>query len=595
MEGSLARVTKSPPVSAGLPKAHALTSSWRGLGMEAPRVLVIGLDGVTFDLLAHVFARGLMPFLQSVAETSYSGVLLSTVPPISATAWATFITGVNPGKHGILQFVTLRAGGDESSGRAAQEVFPGGMSILNADSIRGARLWDVLTGAGKRQIVINVPLTYPPCQLNGVMITGMMTPPSASVFTHPPELSQKLVDAHYETDLGVSEKEFHFDPGRLVDRLHELLVKRLDVAVRLMDSEPWDFSMVVFTGTDRLQHRFWKYVVPGFPEYDSPEAVRLRPELDRYFRVLDQAIARLMSTADDNTLTIILSDHGFGPVSDHTVHRLSMMRALGLGERGAKSGVGRLRAVIEGRIGLTADDIRKVARTVLPRQWVAKLEAGARESLLTASAQDRAYSVTLHEYVGGIYINSSLFADHKSMRQFRGDIVAGLQKLRDPGRGTPVIARVRTREELYAGPALEECPDIVFHLIPGYGLSGGVGPQGQLVSERRSDPHKQGTHRDEGILLLRGKHVNATQGVRERLMDVTSTILYWLRVPVPTSMDSRPILTAFNDDLLSKQPAVYTDMTPHPVPPGARDLETEMVEEDADELLARLRGLGYIE
>jgi predicted AlkP superfamily phosphohydrolase/phosphomutase len=563
--------------------------------MDSPKVLVIGLDGVPSELLDHLFDRGLMPFLQSVSERSYRGSLQSTVPPISATAWATFITGTNPGKHGILQFVKLRPGGPNSFDGSAQELFPGGTSILTADSIRGARLWDVLTSAEKRQIVINVPLTYPPRQLSGTMIAGMMTPPSASIYTYPPELSQELIRAHYETDLSVSEKEFHFDPERLVDRLHEILVKRLDVALSLMASEPWDFSMIVFTGTDRMQHRFWKYLVPGSGEYDSAEAVRLRPQLDRYFRSLDGAVARLMGATDDNTLTIILSDHGFGPVSDRTVYRLSMMRALGLGERGAKSAIGRLRAVMEGQLGWTPDQIRKAARTVLPTGWVAKLEDRARGSLLAASAEDPAYSVTLHEYVGGIYINNSLFADEESEQVFRSELMSGLKALRDPDTGTPVVARVHTKNELYSGPAMEECPDIVFYLTSGYGLSGGVGPEGRIVSTRRSDLHKQGTHRDEGILLMQGKHVRVIQGVREQLMDVTSTILYWLGVPVPISMDSRPILAAFDDGLLSEQPPVYVDGAPHTVPPGGGNLGTEMVEEDAEELLARLRGLGYIE
>lgn len=562
---------------------------------ERSKVLVIGLDGATFELLRHLFARGLMPFLQSLLETSYSSVLLSTVPPISATAWATFITGVNPGKHGVLQFVKLRPGQDDLPLGIEQEVFPGGLSLLSADSVRGVKLWDILSSAGKRQVVINVPLTYPPRPLNGVMITGMMTPPSASIFTYPPSLSRTLLDAEYETDLDVSEKEFDFDPGRLMDRLHELLVKRRDVALHLMANEPWDFFTVVFTGTDRVQHRFWKVLVPGFPEYDSAEAIRLRAQLERYFRVLDEAVADLVNSAEGDTLTVILSDHGFGSVSERTVHRLSMMRALGLAEATAESGIGRLRTAIESHLGLTPDQVRKVARKLLPRRWLAKVEARAREALLTASAKDPAYSVTLHEYVGGIYVNSSHFADVGSLEVFRDDVVSRLKKLVDAETGTPIVAKVYTREELYSGPALTECPDIVFYVTPGYGLSGGAGPRGQIASARKSDPNKQGTHRDEGILIVHGNHVNVKQGVRERLIDVTSTILYWLGVPIPTDMDSRPILAAFDDQLLAKRPACYSDITPEPTVPVPGEMESAVGHEDTEELLARLRGLGYIE
>ncbi|MGD8626196.1 MAG: alkaline phosphatase family protein, partial [Anaerolineae bacterium] len=307
--------------------------------MRKQRVLVLGLDGITFDLLIPLFARGAMPFLAAWLEDSYHGQLASTVPPISATAWTTLITGTNPGRHGILQFVSLRP--EEAT--AGREIFPGGFSLLNADSIRGTTLWDLLSGAGKRQVAINVPMTYPPRPLSGVMIAGMMTPPSAEIYTHPPELSSRLREAGYEIDLSIAEKEFDFDPAILIDRLQALLSRRREVALQLLRQEAWDFFMLVFTGTDRLQHRFWKYLVPGHPQYESPEAVRLRPALDDYFRALDQALAQLIEAAGPETLTILLSDHGFGPVSTRTVHRLSMMQALGLAEGGRPAGIVRLR------------------------------------------------------------------------------------------------------------------------------------------------------------------------------------------------------------------------------------------------------------
>ncbi|NIN70135.1 MAG: hypothetical protein GTO63_36745 [Anaerolineae bacterium] len=559
-----------------------------------PKVLVIGLDGATFDLLNPLFARGLMPFLQSLMGSSYSGTLLSTVPPISATAWATFVTGVNPGSHGILQFVRLRPSENGSAPSASREIFPGGVSFLDASSIRGVRLWDILSAAHKRQIVINVPLTYPPRPIDGVMITGMMTPPSASVFTYPPDLSSRLLEGKYEIDLTVSEKDFSFDPSRLIYRLHELLVKRRDVALKLLQ-EPWDFSMAVFTGTDRLQHRFWKYLVPGFAEYDSVEAAHLRPALEQYFEGLDQALARLVNCAGANTTTVLLSDHGFGPVSERTIHRLSLMRALGLGKAAAKSGVGRLRTVVEGYLGLTPDQMRKLAAKALPRQWVSRLEARARDTLITASASDPAYSVTLHEFIGGIYIDRGQLADDHSAEVFRQEIMSGLEKLVDPDTGTPLVAKAYSREELYSGPALEECPDIIFYVTPGYGLSGGYGPGGSIVSPRRSDLNKQGTHRDDGMLLIRGPNVNPKQEVRERLVDVTSTILYLLDVPIPSAMDSRPILRAFRKEAVAKRPPEYADVALESTASGAGGAQPQVSEEDAEELLARLRGLGYIE
>jgi predicted AlkP superfamily phosphohydrolase/phosphomutase len=557
------------------------------------KVLVIGLDGVPFDLLTTLYSRGLMPFLSSFSGRCYQATLQSTVPPISATAWTTVITGVNPGKHGILQFVSLRPDQRGTAGGSAQEVFPGGTSLLSAKDIPGPTLWELLTKAGKQQVVINVPMTYPPRPIDGIMITGMLTPPSASVFTFPPGLSQDLRDDDYEIDLSISEKESSFSPVKLVDRLRELVAKRQNTALKLMQTTAWDLFMVVFTSTDRLQHRFWKYLVPGSVEHDSLEALHLRAGLEQFFVELDEAISGLVIAAGPDTHVILLSDHGFGAVSERTVHRLSMMKELGLSHEGSSSGIVSLRRIVEGRLGVTPDQMRRFASSVLPRQWVSRVEAGAREEQLAAGAKGLAYSVTLHEYIGGIYLNKELLtSEGLSYETFRQEIITKLKRLADPELRIPLVAKVCTREELYEGPALGTCPDLVFWLTPTYGLSGGVGPNNVLVSQRRSDPDKQGTHRDEGILLVHGPGVKIKENAREKLVDITATILYLLDVPIPTSFDSRPILGAFDEPGWGA-PRYVDELAG--VAPDALEPDFSMSEQDREELVTRLRGLGYID
>jgi predicted AlkP superfamily phosphohydrolase/phosphomutase len=356
--------------------------------------------------------------------------------------------------------------------------------------------------------------------------------------------------------------------------------------------------MLVFTGTDRLQHRFWKYLVPGGPEYELPEAARLRPALDGYFRALDRALARLIEAAGPETLTIILSDHGFGPVSTRTVHRLSMMRTLGLAGGSQQAGIVRLRNLLEGRLGLTPDRLRRLFKPVLPRNWISRVEARARRAQLAAGAGERAYSVTLHEYVGGIYINRERAGtEADAYETFRRDILSQLQALVDPDTGQAIVSRVYAREELYTGPAAAECPDVVFYLAPGYGLSGGVGPGGGVVSPRRGDLNKQGTHRDNGLLAIGGPGIMAAAGARERLLDVTATILYALDLPIPVTIDSRPIVTAFDRQLVANQPPRYNEGGA----PAKEDaaavpgVEPWLSQEDEEQLLDRLRALGYVE
>ncbi len=562
--------------------------------MNASKLLVIGLDGVPRELLETVFAQDWMPFLKTMWENGYRADLASTVPPLSAPAWVTFATGVNPGEHGVLHFVSLRPGAAARQGKdEAQWVFHDCASLLNADRIPGPTLWQLLSDAGRHQVVVNVPITYPPRPINGVMVTGMLTPPSAPVFTYPPDLSEHLHQAGYEIDLSLHEKEFDFDSERLVSRLREVLRKRRDACLQLMSDEPWDFFMVVFTGTDRIQHRFWKYLVPGSDEYSSPEAERLRPLLAQYFRDLDGTIADLVSGAGSGARTMVLSDHGFGPAPDYTVYSISLMQALGLAEAWQKSRIVRLRRFLEGRLGLTPNQIRRWVRTILPQKWAASLDSKFRDAQLEAGAKDVAYSVAMHADVGGIYINRGRFPDEKSLLEFRRRVAADLGGLLDPATNRPFVQAVQLREEIYSGSALDECPDIVFHLVPGYGLSGGVGPKGQLVSPRRQDLLKQGVHRDEGILVLNGPGVEAKDGPRERLLDITATLLYLLDVPIPSAMDSRPILRALDASVADLRPPRYVDATSDEV--GRPTEAEEMSREDQEALMDRLRGLGYIE
>lgn len=560
------------------------------------KVLVIGLDGVPQRLLDTLYAQGAMPYLESLQAESYRAILRSTVPPMSPTAWTSFATGTNPGQHGILHFVSLRPGqatpNGPQNGSEAQWIFPDCASLLNSERIRGATLWDLLSAADKRQVVVNVPLTYPPHAINGLMVTGMLTPPNAEVFTYPPALSETLRQDGYEVDLDVDEKDFDYDRATLTRRIREVMRKRADTCLQFMAQEPWDFMMVVFTTTDRLQHHCWQYLVPGAPAYDSPEAQALRPQMLDYFRELDQAIAALVAEAGPDATLMMLSDHGFGPIHEREVYTLSAMEALGVGGQIGRSPVMRLRRFLESTLGLTPSQMRNWAKRLLPGRLAARIDARVRDAQLSAGAQGPAYLVAMHSYIGGIYINRERYPDDPSLHAFRRELIKGMQALRDPERDVDLVEQIHVREELYHGESIAECPDVVFYLRRGYGLADGVGPRGRLVGPRRRHLSQQGVHRDDGIFLLHGPMVAAQQGERASLLDVTATILYLLDVAIPEGRDSQPILAAL-PALVAQRPPRYT------AEDGGADWgDGEMAapsEADQKALLSRLRGLGYIE
>jgi predicted AlkP superfamily phosphohydrolase/phosphomutase len=144
------------------------------------KVLIIGLDGITFDLLGPWIEAGELPNLQKLMEQGASGKLRSTLPPISSSSWSSFATGVNPGKHGLVDFV-----------------YPGAdsykVTMINAASRQTRALWNWLNDAGYKVGLLGIPTTYPPEPVDGFMISGFLSPGPESEWAFPPELKQELL------------------------------------------------------------------------------------------------------------------------------------------------------------------------------------------------------------------------------------------------------------------------------------------------------------------------------------------------------------------------------------------------------------------
>src|SRR5260370_25764040 len=127
--------------------------------MAQPKIIIIGLDSATWDLIKPWAAQGLLPNLSQLAEKGVSGELESAIPPLTPPAWTSFMTGQNPGKHGIFHFLEKQPGAYA-------------MRYSNAGSRRAPTLWRMLSGAGHTVGVINVPFTSPPQPVNGFHLSS---------------------------------------------------------------------------------------------------------------------------------------------------------------------------------------------------------------------------------------------------------------------------------------------------------------------------------------------------------------------------------------------------------------------------------------
>ncbi len=257
------------------------------------KILVLGLDCAAPELL---FGYEDLPNIRRLMEAGAYGRLESVIPPITVPAWMCMTTSQDPGTLGVYGF------------RNRADHTYDGLKIANARSITAPAIWDHLAREGKRSIIVGVPPGYPPRRINGISVSCFLTPDTdKNVFTHPPELSEKIrgLVGHYPVDV----QGFRSDnKAWLRDEIFAMSRTQFDVVRHLLTTEKWDYFHFVDIGQDRIHHGFWKYHDPlhVLHEPDSP----FRETVHDYYRHIDAEIGRVLELLSDDTIVLVVSDHG---------------------------------------------------------------------------------------------------------------------------------------------------------------------------------------------------------------------------------------------------------------------------------------------
>jgi predicted AlkP superfamily phosphohydrolase/phosphomutase len=265
------------------------------------KVFVLGIDGLTFDLLIPWAQEGKLPHFAQLLEEGSSTQLVSVVPPSSPPAWTSATTGVNPGKHDIFAFI-----------KGVQLDANGQLDLIfyTARDRMADPLWVLLTERERRSVVINVPCTSPPDSVLGIMISGFPHT-SSTHFTYPPQYRFEIPDYRKDVYGQVVSVAGEDDFLREMD---EIMDQRVKVAFKLLEEEPWELFFLVFTITDRVQHYFWKFMDPRHPLW-SPEKAQLYGDaILKTYQRMDEFLGQLRLKLDSHTTLVVMSDHGFGPV-----------------------------------------------------------------------------------------------------------------------------------------------------------------------------------------------------------------------------------------------------------------------------------------
>jgi predicted AlkP superfamily phosphohydrolase/phosphomutase len=550
------------------------------------KLLVIGLDGASFNVLDPLIEKGHLPTIAKLIADGTRSDLETTFPPITAVAWSSFMTGKNPGKHGIFEFVRR----DRGSNREL---------AVNARFRKGRAIWDLLSDAGKQVIVHNFPCTYPPNEINGLMIADFMTPRGRRDFAYPTSLLSELEEKFGSYRLHLSQTYANGNVDAVLDELFDELEYKAKVTEYLMTRYGWDAFFQYFWGTDRIQHELWHIIDEQHPRHDKQEAATFRDRVLGYFRRVDEIVGKLISLAGDDPLVLIASDHGFGPAHKYCSLNIWLLQEGFLKlKRDASTRVKKLMF----SLGLTPEFAFRVSRKIpgalRPARGVSSQPGASKlmgQFFLSFNDVDWSRSVAFSKgNYGQIYVNlkgrePNGTIDEGEYEKVREQIIDRLQTVRDPRTGSRWIGQIFRREEIYNGPLVGDAPDIAF--LPEDMRYLPLGNADFTSNKFMVDAFGiSGCHRMNGVMIANGPGVLRGKAIdNARIYDMAPTLLYLTGQPILDDMDGRVL-----SDIVSPE---YLNANKVRVAASQDDADTsgaEYSDAENEDVIERLRSLGYV-
>lgn len=494
--------------------------------MSKPRVVFIGIDGAAVTLLRPWIEDGVLPNFSQAAQSGIMADLRSVVPPMTASAWVSISTGKNPGKHGVFDF--YRTTNYEKQ-------------VISSNDIRAQHVWQLLSKAGKKVIVVNPPVSFPPDEVNGYFVGGMLTPSYASDYTYPLSLKAELKKLGYS--IGVE-----LDPGmrsnyarsfvmsknqktrqKLIDVFNAIAQRRVDVIEHLTKKIDWDFIYVMFEGADRLQHYYW----------DADDFYVIR----EHYRKIDELVGRLMNLQDGNTVFIVGSDHGFAGIEyKFFVNNFLAYHNLLVPSQEAKR-KGMILTMAKTMAGMLAACGVPVQK-FLSSHGVFRFYKDLYRPFVD---WEKTKAFMFNETSRGIWINlknrqSKGTVDKNEYQHLRSFIVKELNQLKDPQTGERIVTAY-AREDVYEGLHTHNAPDILLVTHDKYSVEPVIKPNTNALAlkgfiEKTGLGERNADHTMNGLFMMFGsgiKHSDAGQNTH--VTDIAPTILSLLGLAVPCDMD----------------------------------------------------------
>jgi len=469
------------------------------------KVVVIGIDGATWDPVVPYIEKGLLPGYSHFWNHGLHGPLISTIPYITQPGWKAYSMGKNPGKMGVFFWSKI----DWKD-----------MKIKNINSLGfdGVDYWDILGQKGYKTAIIDMPSTFPPKPVNGVLITGI--PHGSGNWTYPPEFEQKIPEWYPKESVHLFVK--NEDPEITMDGLEKEIWSRFEMAEMLWDHDLIHVSVVM---NDHVSHFMW-----------NNEKI-----MYRNLKANDEGLQRILRKNKDG-YTILMSDHGNGPIEDEFyANELLAKHGILIKKEFKEKKINRESVVNFGtRLGL--DRLaRKLPYSFQKRiiQRIQHIESSMETGIEEKIDWKETRVIALDE---GLFYVNPLYYDEKDQ------IIEELRKILEnftSKSGKKVYKNIFRGDEVYWGKHVNEAPDIValtneiYHQR--YPLSGYVWASDIPEDKWGYRLRQVGHHRIQGIFGLVGPGIESRY-MKASIYDLAPTILKIFGCDIPKEMDGKSLI-----------------------------------------------------
>jgi predicted AlkP superfamily phosphohydrolase/phosphomutase len=496
--------------------------------MNSKKVIIVGIDGGSFNVLNNFINDGIMPNLENIMRESSFGEL-DTYIEGPGQGWASFMTGKSPSKHGIYYWTTAHG--------------------INSDAIKDNKIWEILGENGLKCGIVNLSYTFPPKPINGFMISGLgagLESSSDVIFSYPKSLIKEVISHCGGYIWGCQYADGAMkDYENLLRKIIKMTEYRTKACDYLLENYKPDFFTVVFRGVDLIQHAFWHYLDPVNSEFY--EKGPIKDLINSYYSMLDEYIGKIWQRYS-SAIKLIVSDHGFCGVKKLVnINEYLSQQAFLTKNYSIKSAVGNKYFL----------KIKKEMKPVY-EQFFSKYKffrelnkiRKKRMNKIDVAIDWQKTLIYLNSYgTDGLYFNKAII-NSCDINKLKDDVYKRLINLKDDKTGDNVFKKVYFKEEMKVDKFYEYVPEIIWEVNEGFVIMPDISLEKNEVFESMEEIDIRfwtGDHKQYGIFIAGGDGIKSGYSVKEiKINDLFPTILNIYDVPVPDDVDGKILKEIFD-------------------------------------------------